>query len=36
MKLERDNPYSAERRADAAAGARSQRHDDSGIGGGGW
>jgi hypothetical protein len=36
MKLERDNPYSAERRADAAAGARGRRPDDFGIGGGGW
>jgi hypothetical protein len=36
MRLERDNPYSAERRADAAAGARSRRPDDFGIGGGGW
>ena len=36
MNLERENPYSAERRADAAAGARGQRADDFGIGPGGW
>jgi hypothetical protein len=30
MNLERDNPYSAERRADAAKGAHSARVDDYG------
>jgi hypothetical protein len=34
MNLERDNPYSAERRADAAKGRRSGRVDE--FGGGGW
>jgi hypothetical protein len=34
MNLERDNPYSAERRADAAKGERGQRVDDFGPFGG--
>ena len=36
MSLERDNPYSAERRADAAKGQRGLRADDIGPLGGGW
>jgi hypothetical protein len=36
MNLERDNPYSAERRADAAKGKRGMGADDFGIGPGGW
>jgi len=36
MNLERDNPYSAERRADQRTGERVMLADDFGIGGGGW
>jgi hypothetical protein len=36
INLERDNPYSAERRADAQAGDRLSKSDSFGIGGGGW
>jgi hypothetical protein len=36
MNLERDNPHSAERRADAAKGERGRKPDDFGIGSSGW